>query len=190
MRYHRKSPIVDPSEILVDVEEGARANAYLPNPWARFFARFFDYAWFLLLLWGGRALLHGSLPFGRFESFIPFEFFVWIPLEALLLSLWGTTPGKWFLQVKLRQGRRLRLAYASALKRSFSVWLRGLGMMIPIISFFCLLVAYQRLKIAQHTSWDRDDGITVTNGSVPKWRFIASTLFIVAVFLVYFSSKR
>ncbi len=181
--------VVDPSEIIIDKAGTVKEDLYHANPWVRLLARFFDYGWFFFLLWGGRALFHRHLPFGKFESFIPFEFFVWIPVEALFLTFWGTTPGKFFLKIKLRQGRRVRLDFRTAIKRSFNVWLRGLGMMIPVINGFCLLVAYYRLKTSQTTTWDREDHIAVSHSAVGRWRIAAGTLFTAAALLFYFNAK-
>ena len=181
--------VIDPSEIIIDKAGTVKEDSFHANPWVRLLARFFDYGWFFLLLWAGRYFLHGHLPFGKFESFIPFEFFVWIPVEAILLTLWGSTPGKYFLKIKLRQGRRFKLNFRTAIKRSFNVWLRGLGMMIPVINGFCLLVAYYRLKTFLTTTWDKEENIVVSHSPIAKWRIVASAAFAFGALLFYFKAK-
>ncbi len=181
--------VIDPSEILIGPSGTVREYSFHPNPWIRFLARFFDYALFLLVLWGLRKLLHGGFSLGKYESMVPLEFFAWIPVEALLLWVWGTTPGKFFLKMKLRQGRRLKLDFATALRRSFNVWFRGLGMMIPIVNCICMSFAYYRLKTLQWTSWDRDDHITVSHAPIGQWRIALSALIIVAALLFYYASS-
>lgn len=182
--------VIDPSEILIDRSGTVKEDAVHANPWVRFLARFFDYALFLLVLWGLRELLHGKYPLGKYESMVPFEFFVWIPIEALLLWSWGTTPGKFFLKMKLQQGRRFKLDFATALRRSFNVWFRGLGMMIPIVNCICMALAYYRLKSLQYTSWDRDDHIAVSHGPIGQWRIVVSALVAAAVLLFYYANKN
>ncbi len=182
--------VIDPTEIIIDHTGTINEDSTKANPWMRLLARFTDYGWFFLILWAGRVFFHGHLPFGKWESFIPFEFFVWIPIEAIFLSTWGRTPGKFFLKIKLRQGSRFQLPFQMAVKRSFNVWLRGLGMMIPIINGFCLLIAYYRLKTLQFTTWDRDDSISVTHAPIGRWRVITSAIFSAAVFILYFNAKR
>ena len=108
-------------------------------------------------------------------------------MEALFLKIWGKTPGKAFFRIELKQGRRVRLSYATALKRSFNVWFRGLGMGIPIIIFFCLLVAYQRLRLLRHTSWDREENIVVSHRPIGRWRIVATALISVSSLLFYYS---
>lgn len=181
--------VIDPSEIIIDKAGTIKEDLFHANPWIRFLARFVDYAWFFLLLWAGRVIFNGHVPLGKFESLIPFEFFVWIPIEALFLTLWGSTPGKFFLKIKLRQGRRFKLDFRTAIKRSFNVWLRGLGMMIPAINGFCLLVAYYRLKTFQTTTWDKEDHIVVSHAPIGRWRIITAAIFAAGALIFYFKAK-
>jgi len=60
--------------------------------------------------------------------------FVWLFLEALLLSTWGTTPGKWLFKTWVADAMGNRLSFMDALSRSFSVWFMGLGFGLPIVS--------------------------------------------------------
>lgn len=182
--------VIEPSEIFVEKEQKPRENITHVNPWLRFLARGIDYALFFLLLLGTRKLFHGHLPLGKYEHYIPFEFFVWIPIEAFLLTYWGTTPGKWFLKTKLRQGKRVKLDFPTALRRSFSVWFRGLGMGIPFLNFFCLLVAFNKLKLLKITSWDRDDYITVTHYPIGRWRIYFAVFLAAVSILYYYEEKR
>ena len=107
-----KKRVIEPSEILVEQRRGTvNEDTAHVNPWIRFLARFFDYSLFFLLLWALRHLSHGYLPLGYYEQLIPFEFFVWIPIEAALLTWWGKTPGKFFLKIKIRHGARAKFDF-------------------------------------------------------------------------------
>ncbi len=182
--------VIEPSEIIVEQPDKPKENIAHANPWIRCLARLIDYALFFLLLLSSRKLFHGQLPFGKFEHLIPFEFFVWIPIEALLLSTWGSTPGKWFLRTRLKQGKRQKLDFMTALRRSFAVWFRGLGMGIPILNFFCLLIAYHKLKVFQITSWDRDDHIKVTHFPIGRWRIYVAAIVAATGLLTYYTEKE
>lgn len=182
--------VIEPSEIVVEQPNKPRENITHANPWIRFLARGIDYSLFFLLLLSSRKFFHGKIPFGEVERLVPFEFFLWIPIEALFLSTWGTTPGKFFLRTKLKQGKKSRFDYMTALKRSFSVWFRGLGMNIPFLNFFCLLVAYNKLKLLQITSWDRDDHVTVTHYPIGRWRIYVAVFVASAGCLYYYSEKN
>ena len=181
--------VVEPSEIFIDKGGSIREDTVHANPWVRFLARFFDYSLFFLLLWALRMATHGVLPFGKYERLIPFEYFVWIPIEALLLTTLGTTPGKWFLKTKIRFAGKGKILYGNALMRSFHVWFRGLGLGIPFLNFFCLLIAYQRLRLLNKTSWDRDDHFVVTHAPMGRWRiFIA--IFVVASGMLFSAYEK
>jgi hypothetical protein len=176
--------VIEPSEIIVEGGKTApRENASHVNPWIRCLARFFDYSLFFLVLL--------QIPFvNNYERLIPFEYFVWIPIEALLLSTWGTTPGKFFLKTKLKAGKRQKLDFMSALRRSFAVWFRGMGLGIPLLNFFCLLIAYQKLKLLKITSWDRDDHVQVTHYPIGRWRIYVAVFVAVTGILYYYKEKN
>ena len=177
---------VEPSEIIIEKGRGEpKEDPLHSNPWLRFLARFFDYSLWIALLWVLHYLLGGGAPFAQYERIIPYEFFTWIPVEAVLLYAWGKTPGKFLLTTTIRQGRRDRLDIGSAFRRSFFVWFRGLGMMIPILNFLCLLVAYQRLKLLHTTTWDRDEHTRITHSPLSRWRMVTavSTIAFVAIFI-------
>ncbi len=181
--------VVDPSEIIVDRMGTVKEDTVHANPWIRFLARFFDYSLFFILLWTGRWLLNGTFSLKLYQSMVPIEFFAWIPIEALLLCTWGMTPGKYFLKVQLRQGRRVKLDFVTALRRSVNVWFRGLGMMIPVVNCICLVFAYYRLKTLQLASWDRDEHIQVSHRPVEKWRIVFAAFLIAAAMLFHTISK-
>jgi hypothetical protein len=181
--------VIEPSEIIVDQPYKPKENITHVNPWIRCIARFFDYALFFLLLLFSRKFFNGHLPFGKYEHLIPFEYFIWVPIEALLLSTWGTTPGKFFLKTKFKQGKKTRFEFVSAMKRSFSVWMRGMGMGIWGINVLCLLTAYHKLRAFHITSWDRDDHTQVTHYPIGRWRIYVAVFVAAASILYYYSEK-
>jgi hypothetical protein len=144
----------------------------------------FDYSLFFLALW--------FISLGKIESasLVPFEYFLWIPVESAFLRWIGTTPGKWILGIKLHKGRLPHFDYLSALRRSFHVWFRGLGMGVPFINVICMLVAFYRLKTFQITTWDRDDHIHVSYGRIGKWRIVLAAVVAIAGLGFYFSEKQ
>jgi hypothetical protein len=180
----KKQKVIEPSEILIGDDGTIRDKPFPGNPWLRFLARMFDYSLFFMVLW--------VISKGKIEtaSLVPFEYFLWIPVEAALLRWVGTTPGKWILGIKLQQGRIHRLNYLIALRRSFHVWFRGLGMGIPFINVICMLVAFQRLKAFRITTWDRDEHIHVFYRKAGKWRIVLAIIITVAGLGFYFGEKH
>ena len=178
--------ILEPSEIIIEKDGTIKEQGIKKNPWLRFLARFFDYALFIFLMVSVRYILNGKIALPLDQSFIPIPFFAWIPVEALLLSVWGTTPGKFLLRITLTLKRRGKFDYMTALKRSFNVWFRGLGMGIFIINILCLMIAYHRFQLIQTTSWDLEEQIDTTQYTVSLWRIILAVIVVLFGSIFYF----
>lgn len=107
--------------------------------------------------------------------------FMWIFAESILLSTFGTTPGKWFFKIKIAH-KSGEISFDSALARSFKVWWRGMGIGFPIATLITHIVAYNKLTKNGVTTWDSDDGFTVTHERIGAIRVILAVLF----FFVFF----
>ncbi len=178
----KKQKAIEPSEILIGDDGTVRDKPIEANPWLRFLARAFDYSLFFSFLW--------AISAGKIEStLVPLEYFLWIPVEAAFLRWLGTTPGKWVLGIQLRQGRLPRLDYPTALRRSFNVWFRGLGMGVPFLNVICSLVAFQRLKAFKVTTWDRDDHIQIRYLRIGTWRIVLALLIATLGLGFYYGQK-
>ncbi len=174
-----KEEIIEPSEIIVDyVDDEAKDYTHV-SPWNRFLSRMLDYSLFEILIYIIISLAFPSLSFSRYGKFIAIEFLLWVPIEALLLSTWGYTPGKFLLKTTLRKHFNKKLDFQDALRRSFSVWFRGIGLGIPIVNIFAMFFAFSRLKTQGITSWDRDEKITVTHHPVGVYRFVIALIVII-----------
>lgn len=169
--------VVEPSEILT---EGKPPRTAAVHPLFRLVARAIDYGLFFLLLqfFAAPSLFSSIL-------MIPLHFALWIPVEAVLMALWGLTPGKWLMRIEVKKGHAKRLPFECALKRSFLVWFRGLGAGVPIINFFCGFYAYQRLISLRCSSWDRELGIVVIHHYLPRWRLWCSVSLAALLWLIH-----
>jgi len=78
-----------------------------------------------------------------------------------------------------------KFAFPLALKRSLVVWLRGLGLALPIISLITLIVAYNTLKNDGQTSWDRDFNISVLHRDLSIFRWLLVAVVWLSVLSVY-----
>ena len=105
--------------------------------------------------------------------------FLYVFVEPIMLSAWGTTPGKALLNVRLRKAHGDKLSYGEALQRSVNVWARGLGVGIPIVALFTQINAYNRLTKEGMTSWDKEGDFRVLHGLVGAGRVVL----IVVVFI-------
>jgi hypothetical protein len=144
----------------------------VPRPWARLFARVVDYLVFGLCLAEAAALV-GIHDLVKKEFVLAMAtVFLWIPVEAGLLSTWGYTPGKALLRIRVRKGLVDLPSFAESLRRSFLVWWSGEGMGFPAFFLFTAGRAQGNLKIKGDTSWDRDGRFTVFHESIERWRWV------------------
>ena len=130
----------------------------------------------------------GSITGVEIEMFLNFlVIFLWIFVEPIFLSTIGTTPFKWLLKTSVRMKTGENITFGKALVRSFKVVLRGLGLGIPIVAFFTLLVAYRKLKDNGETSWDREGGFIVLHDDIGPMRgsIVVLIIFSIIAFIAY-----
>jgi len=89
--------------------------------------------------------------------------FLWVFLEAYTISRFGTTFGKNLLGTRVLDNNGKLLTYDRALKRSYGVWLKGMGGGFVLISWITMLFGYQALKKDSFNSWDKDAGSKVVH---------------------------
>lgn len=118
------------------------------HPWRRFLARMLDYAWFdavihflIVVVFRVRPLPNGFLH----VAITVMSGALFIPLEALMLSTWATTPGKYIFGIRIEAEEGGRLGFFKALLRAKSVYTNGLFFRIPIVQDLGMLWQYCRL---------------------------------------------
>ena len=146
------------------------------RPWTRYWARTLDIAISSMVL----GLILGALAPAlakMSKALLGFLILlVWVFIETALLASWGTTPGKWLLSTAVRTARGAKPDGWAALSRSFDVWLRGLGVGIPLISLFTMVKAYNRLKTTGDTLWDANGGFVVRHEPLRAARLVLVVL--------------
>lgn len=154
------------------------------RPWVRYWARYFDYILFSLVVGLVFGVVNPSL-FDAPEIFLSMLIvFIWVFVEAFLLSTWGTTPGKWLLRTTLRDSEENKLTFSMALKRSFSVWWIGVGIGFPIITLITLIGSHGKLTKEGVTFWDREGGFDVAHDKIGAIRVIVTILFFIGFILL------
>jgi len=154
------------------------------RPWVRFWARMLDFylfaflvniaiAYTLPILWEVPDALFGLV-----------LIFAYVFVEPAMLAGCGTTPGKALLRIRVRKKDGTRLSYSDGLQRSLAVWFRGQGIGIPIIAFYTLFHAYERLKKEGTTSWDKDGQFMVSHQTIGGLRITASVLIFLGFFVL------
>ncbi len=131
---------------------------FMPGPLLRFMARMTDYAIYMALY--GLAIFTFNIPFSL--NILPSNPLLWLPfilLEAMCLKFWHVTPGKKLLGIyvyNLEVGQSLSMA--NTLRRSFYVFVLGMGMMIfflPIpVALITMVISFYLLRSRGITPWD------------------------------------
>lgn len=150
-----------------DVAAVREIEARRVRGWLRWLARTVDEMLWFVLIWT-IGVSAGSLNLWDFVWRNPLLLFgpavAWIPVEALLLSRFTTTPGKWLLGIRVTDDLGQPLSYLAALKRSALVLVMGNGLGLPTLMLLPLLQAGMSWMLYQRsgtTLWDR------TAASVP-----------------------
>lgn len=107
--------------------------------------------------------------------------FLWVPVEALLLSTWGTTPGKWLMRMTVRDSTGGKLTFSVALSRSLYVWAWGFGIGFFYAMLVAALFAYLELQSKGRTRWDREGGFRIYHGEIGMHRGIATIVLLVCI---------
>ena len=197
-RHDSKEDII-PSQIgrhNLTTPESTMSSSALVNhhPWRRFFARTVD-----LLIWSTAASFLIGLLLAMFTPQLVNRFvaltsnmyiagivfyFLWIPVEATLLTLFGTTFGKWCFGISVEQQDRGNLDFGTALNRTCLVWLKGDGLGLPLVTLITRIVAYNKLTSTGITSWDEECKTDVLH---KKWGIVRAVMCTVLIVVLVVS---
>lgn len=164
------------------------------HPWRRLFARTVDICTaglvlFMLLIFAFSATMpEQAAGFAKaIENPIIASvvlYLIWLPADALLLSLFGTTPAKWLFGIRVAHPDGNLLSFAAALNRSFLVFVQGVGLGIPFVALFTQLFAYRRLTKTGTTLWDTSTTAVVLHKKWGVFRALACTAAVFAVLIL------
>jgi hypothetical protein len=73
-----------------------------------------------------------------------------------MLALFGTTPGKWILGLRVEDHDGRYLYYTEGLSRTWTVILRGFGLNIPFYSIYRQWKSYSACKEGETLDWEHD----------------------------------
>lgn len=158
------------------------------RPWVRYWARFIDMFLFAILcgtLFGMAATPDNVIVVAKYAYvFFGFGIYIaWMFIEAIFLSVFKCTPGKWLLGTSVELDDGSTLSYLEALSRSGNVWFRGLAAGVPLIAAATQITGYKTLKKAKQTTWDRDGHFVVVHQRIGPARTWFAIVGLVAVFM-------
>lgn len=84
-----------------------------------------------------------------------------IPAEALMLAMFGMTPGKALFGLRVRTEAGSNPGLFTALGRQGSIFLRGMALGIPVLNLIAVLVAGVQTLNDKHAPWDRKRRLVV-----------------------------
>ena len=147
-----------------------------PNiPWRRYFARILDYVVYEALWRSFLALALNINIYSRSAAGNALDSIVVLVIlfiaEPILLTLFGTTPGKWVLGIRVTDNEGELLTYESARARTWSVMFRGVGLMIPFIRQYRQWQSYKAKKDGETLDWEYNSAITLKDDR--PWRIFA-----------------
>ena len=151
----------------------------------RFWARWFDLHLFGLVWWGGMRLAGHDLAGLMTDMWmLVWQMLPWFAIEALLIHLWGTTPGKALLGVKVRQADGRPLAIGPSVWRALRVWTLGVGLGMPLMVILCQGLSFWVTRRVGRPLWDTAGDHRVSVAQVSTVRVVVfAGLFILLVAL-------
>lgn len=160
----------------------------LVSPWARYLARIIDF-WIIFIVLDTIIYLLDMQFINDLDEIIRlgFLFGVNFVIESILISDFGTTPGKKLLGISVKNYDGTKLSFWTAFKRCVLVFAVGEGALIPFISLFALIYSYNKLKDNKQTYWDSLLATKVVQRPIKiiQW-IVAWGLFVGALFLIQY----
>jgi hypothetical protein len=155
------------------------------RPWIRFLARYFDFiihSLVIVVIW--YLIDEESIETINDHLFNFILMVVWVVLDGIYMSTFGTTPSKKLLKIQVRTQSGNKISKYVAFKRSRLVWLRGMGLGIGLIGIIANILAYRRLKRVGSTSWDSDLNLEVTHGNIGIVRILLCFIIVFGILLI------
>lgn len=94
---------------------------------------------------------------------------LWFAVEAVMLRLWGTTPGKWLLGLSVTEKKGERPDREIAVSRTAAVWWRVIaGVSVPPVGIYLVWRTLRRYRDGLRQPWEADSRVALTRRS--NWR--------------------
>ncbi|WP_110953925.1 RDD family protein [Anaerosinus massiliensis] len=155
------------------------------KPWVRFWVRNFDFIIFFLfirmILWNGLMCIE-NYPFIR----LLIIGVCIILVESMFISFFGKTPGKWIGNIKVKNCKGDNPTFNQALRRTLLVWIKGVFLYIPFVSFIAMWVSKNSLIKTGNTYWDEVCRTNVEYSVLPIWRYTIMIMIVIVFNLMIY----
>lgn len=166
-----------PSEIPAELE--ADSLPKVTAPWKRYFARLIDETiylifWHMILSLGFHMNIRQTgLAFVVIGTIM--QSVLLLLVEPVMLSRFGTTPGKFLFGFRVSAENGARLTWREAYDRTGIVLKRGLGFYIPVYGLIREYSSYRDCKKGEILEWEEDNILTLDERHM-RWKVIAAVL--------------
>ena len=146
------------------------------RPWIRFVARLCDQMLMLHLtvafVWLGESLGWFEVDYRVVMRLPAVLLLAWVGIESYLLSIYGTTPGKAFVGLRVEKLNGSIPSFAEGFRRSLSVLVIGMGMGLVGVQQVAQIIHFFIVRKTGEAFWDRGLGLRVCYTRLPWWRII------------------
>jgi hypothetical protein len=184
-----KTQRYDPFAITPEPEHTAQvsiASFEKPRPWHRYLARMIDVALFGTIIGGVWFTIYPNSPPETDFILGLAVLLLWAFVEAALITLTGTTPGKWLINTRITDKSGSKPKFNESMLRSGQVYATGLGLGLPIVSLVTMILSFRHLTKFGHAEWDRSAGTVVVHKQMTRLK-MGLTVVVVAALGVLFA---
>ena len=111
-----------------------------------------------------------------------------LPVEAMMLHFWGTTPGKWLMGMRLEDPNGGKLSFGAAFIRTWHVTFVGLALYVPLYSQWRLWKSYKSVSEGEETYWDDEAEIQYHDPNALK--IVGSVVLVLVTVLLTYASGQ
>ena len=166
-----------------------------PTPWRRYAARSLDLAFFGNLGFQIIGFIYYSVaPYSadNFFSIVQQPLFLTIIvafigsiISGVVIGLTGSSLGKVIFGLIVVDKHGKKIGPADGIRRDLTVYLRGFGLAIPIVSLVTLYLAFRTLKDTGSTSWDADNEYKVWHRPSGQAQYVLNVIGIILIFAIF-----
>lgn len=141
------------------------------SPWIRYFARSIDAAIYMIL-WNMflSLVLHINIMetgfAGLVADLIAYNC-LFLLAEPLMLSRFGTTPGKFLFGLRVTAETGARLTHGEALHRTWTVLKKGCGFNLPVYWIIRMYKSYRACKDGETLDWEQETLLWLNDRYIP-----------------------
>lgn len=175
------SPYSPPTSEAATIELPIATSGPQVRPWIRYWARTFDTVVFVIVFGIGLGFLLPQLLEIHDTVFNIIALVAMAFYEAACLSIFSTTPGKALFRIRICRRDGTPPGFGMALLRSLRVFIKGVGLGIPLVALITQIVGYQTLNRDGITSWDKQGDLIVAHREIPTWLGVVIILAFIGV---------